>query len=215
MEYIKNAYLINLDNRKDRLESVDKRFKRVGLSYTRVSAFKSEYFSEFNNQRLNVRNGACFVSHATIVISAIVSKAKSVAIFEDDVIFHLDFRAKFQEFIKHVPEDWDIIFLGTMPFAPNQKINTHVSRCINAIGSWSYIIRNKEYKKFIEARLDAENKNDMYTALLQKELNVYCPIEGLTAQDPNSISDLKNTTYKQFLDNWKFKHDFNYEKWND
>jgi glycosyl transferase, family 25 len=207
------VYLLNLDERKDRLEKVEKRLQQLDFPYRRMSAWKSTEFVKFKNPKLNERNGGCFMSHQIAVMAASVAQHDVVGVFEDDIIFHPDFRNRYEQFVKNVPDDWEMVMLGTIPFEPHIRINEHVSKCVHAIGSWSYFVKKSAYKKFLSIRLGCDNKNDMFTAALQRDINVYCPAEGLTAQDPNSYSDLKKMTYGEFIPKWRYKHDFNYELW--
>jgi GR25 family glycosyltransferase involved in LPS biosynthesis len=212
---IDKTYVINLSRRKDRWELVQKRLQAisVGLNSERLNAWDSDNFTVFKNQRLNPKNGACFMSHLIAISAANIAQLDIVGIMEDDVIFRHDFNEQYELFIQNLPSDWDIILLGAIHFEQPTKVNDHVLRCKNSIGSWSYIVKKTAFKRFIEIRLNCDNKNDIFTASLQKEMNVYCPEASLTAQDPRSDSDLKGMNYGEFIKNWKFKHDFDYELW--
>src|SRR5262245_61494069 len=56
----------------------------------------------------------CLQSHLQVVSEARESQAPSVLIFEDDAVLDPDFQSKFAGFIKEVPDDWDILYLGAL-----------------------------------------------------------------------------------------------------
>ena len=97
------AFLINLEKAKDRLDSCDKEFKRIGLEYVLVNAIDGEKFlpskkelSKFfytlkHGKKVNAREVACYQSHIKALELFTETSEDCALICEDDILFNEDF----------------------------------------------------------------------------------------------------------------------------
>jgi len=116
-DYIDKVYVVNMDKDVDRLEHMDKEFERIGVKYKRipaVDASKNEYIiNKYKNKNQEFRNAVGLLkSHVGIMKDALDNKYDTIAIFEDDVIFCDDFDERFDYYIKNLPKDWQVAYLG-------------------------------------------------------------------------------------------------------
>jgi glycosyl transferase family 25 len=94
-------YLINLEERKDRLSNMVSRLN--GLKFTRINALNKgliEYTSEMEESNLSSTEIACIKSHIKALETFLASTSEMCCILEDDVIFGNRFfelvRSKFE-----------------------------------------------------------------------------------------------------------------------
>lgn len=80
MSYFDKIYVINLDSRVDRMESIRSQFNKIGLEFTRFSAIKET----------NGVNG-CRLSHLAILKDAKEQGYKKILICEDDLALRKKF----------------------------------------------------------------------------------------------------------------------------
>ena len=97
------AFLINLEKAKDRLNSCEVEFKKVGLDYTLVKAVDGEEnypskkeFSRFfytlkHGKRVNPREVACYQSHIKAIEQFVKTSEEYALICEDDIEFSDEF----------------------------------------------------------------------------------------------------------------------------
>lgn len=68
-------------------------------------------------------------------------------IFEDDAKPIPSFKEDFERFLKHVPDDWDVLYLGgghtDNKHAPPVEVNDHVLRCRSLWGTWAVVYAPK------------------------------------------------------------------------
>jgi len=114
------TYLINLDQSKDRLEYITKRFKEANIKFIR--------FNAINGKKLNLKkiykNGTVSakwlkrgqigvaMSHITLWKTLRNWEEDIAIIFEDDVIIPKNFWILVKQYMKQLPKDWDMFFLG-------------------------------------------------------------------------------------------------------
>lgn len=108
-----NYYIINLDDRPDRLRRVTKELRAVGIPFTRVPAIRT----------IPGRVG-CARSHVRALMQA---EGDVVTIFEDDVKF-IGPRELIHQTMWELPEDWDMLYLGASPQEPLTAYSDHLFR---------------------------------------------------------------------------------------
>ena len=137
---IKNAFYINLANRLDRKEHVEKELQKIGINATRFNAIK-------------LPNGAigCSMSHLKCLQLAKKYNLSHVLICEDDIQF-LDpelFKNQINNFLNN-HQDWDVVLLAGNNMPPYTKIDdtcVQVRQCQTTTG---YIVKNHYYDVLIE-----------------------------------------------------------------
>jgi GR25 family glycosyltransferase involved in LPS biosynthesis len=137
---IKNAYYINLENRKDRKAHVENELLKIGIKAERFNAIK-------------LPNGAlgCSMSHLKCIENAKQNNWDHVLVVEDDITF-LDknlFIRQLNKFFKF-NKSWDVIlFAGNnhKPYIQYGDFSVKVFRCQTTTG---YLVKSNYYDKLIE-----------------------------------------------------------------
>lgn len=115
------TYVINLDRRQDRMDKFRKEAEKVCLTYKRISGVDGSLLIPnkrlqriFENNDYNMREGmvGCSMSHIKLWVELTRSCFSSFCIFEDDVEFVPDFKAKLEIVYKNLPRDWSVVYLG-------------------------------------------------------------------------------------------------------
>jgi glycosyl transferase family 25 len=137
---IKNVFYINLDDRKDRRNMVEKELKKIGIeNATRFSAIKME-------------NGAlgCSLSHLKCIQMAKENEWDHVLIVEDDIEF-LDpsaFVSKSDAFFSRQNEWHVLLFAGNnmLPYTQVDDLCIQVHTCLTTTG---YLVRSHYFDTLI------------------------------------------------------------------
>lgn len=120
--FFDEVFCINLNRSTDRWLSISKRFKREEIKIKRFEAIdgkKIQIFNEFSSQKKKV--SSCKINqfiYANIksylnLFKLIQEKQyQKVLIFEDDVLFHKDFKILFDKQANESIPDWNIWYLG-------------------------------------------------------------------------------------------------------
>jgi glycosyl transferase family 25 len=166
----KNIFVINLDHRKDRLESVKQQLIKKNINYTRFSAIIPD-MNEINNNHLwkNSYQGmnwkkakkwdcyirgalGCKMSHYYIVKKAKELDLDYVIILEDDFLFtdNADEILK-NSIFENINDNWDFIFLGGRLSGNNiKKINNIITKTESVITTIGYILNKKTYDSVLK-----------------------------------------------------------------
>src|ERR1700747_2499807 len=203
-----NIFYINLDERIDRNEHMQKQFSKQNINAIRYSAFKPN----LNLPKYNLKASAlgCFLSHYNIIKQAIKNNdQKLLIIFEDDIIILDKFNDRLQSVLLNLPEDWDFCYLSFAHYINHtfdsrlekvvyktqndayQFINDVIVKFKFPLCTHSYMINPKSLTKIINY-LD-NNIMDLdisYILMQNNNINVYCAVNNLTYQDwdiPSSI----------------------------
>jgi len=147
------TYVINLDRRTDRLQSL-------------VIPFKWERFSAFDAVKVGEMGYVgCLNSHRTVLEQALELKLESVLIFEDDVELCDDFETKFYNIVSKLPEDWDLLYLGGWNRGTIKKYADGLDVAENVVCMHAYFVNGK----FLQTAVNALHSKDG----IQKEPNDY------------------------------------------
>lgn len=212
IENIEHAFYINLENRPDRKEHVEKQLQNIGVTATRFNAIK-------------LNNGAigCSMSHLKCLEIAKQNNWGHVIIVEDDILFLNPnvFKNQLNKFLKNHKE-FDVLLIAGNNVPPYQKIDdscVKVYRCQTTTG---YIVQSHYYDKLINnikegIKLLITNPDqhvlyaiDKYWFRLQEKDNWFL-ITPLTVTQKEGYSDIEKrpTNYtKVMIDldkEWMFK----------
>jgi len=144
----------------------------------------------------NGGNGAwgCYKAHLRILEDCLSNEINSVLIFEDDAVFVEGFTEKVREFWNHLPEDWEMVYLGGQHIQENQglprKINEWVYHPFNVNRCHCYGFRGRRMLERAYRHLNnfadwqVPHHVDHYLGELHKKLErgFYAPKEWLVAQ---------------------------------
>ncbi len=185
---------INLDRRADR-------WRRITARFAAHSIAPVERFAAFDGTTLDIPPGwpeqagayACLQSHLKVVEEASARALPSILIFEDDAVFAPDFNAKFQEYARQVPGDWDMLLLGGIHIAPPVAVAAHLSKIKHTYSTFAYALKHTIYDAFIELNRRALTTVDDNNRTLQKRFNCYSFMPHL-AWVEEDFSDIRGET---------------------
>ena len=129
-------------------------------------------------------------------------KASAVLLFEDDIVFHPNFRTLIEAV--DLPEDWGIFYLGCTHNEAPEWVGRRVVRASWAVDTHA-IAFNARYYKRVMAVLDRHGKpnngvakaSDQFIATLHKEIPAYACYPNLAWQDVSG-SDLLGQEYSNY-----------------
>ena len=163
------AYIINLAHRTDRLEHITRQCANNNLELVRIEAIEGR--ERFANQPKKKRGYlGCYESHLMLLKMLLAKKEDFFLIAEDDCIFEYNFKHKLSVYLKQLPEDFDMLYLGgslvrenaTADYSENIKIAKDVL-CTHA-----YIISKKALPELIQAVETRKHKIDVLYCEYQK-----------------------------------------------
>lgn len=132
-------YCINLKNRPDRWDKVQKEFKKIGII--------SERFDAIENKENPVYG--CSESHIEILTHA-EKQNKNVLIFEDDVEFINVNNNEIEKAVQELSKtEWEIFFLGGNILRPAFQISKHLARLSQCYSAHAYGI-NANFITFLK-----------------------------------------------------------------
>lgn len=119
-EYFDKIYVLSLKRNEDRRKLISERMETVGLRFEFFDACDGQVLNhiwrKLDNNNFTTQNYvACSISHLSIYNDALTRGFKRILILEDDIKPHKDIQNLFNNFIKQVPEDYDLLYLGWIP----------------------------------------------------------------------------------------------------
>jgi len=171
---VHKAYVINLEERKDRLETFYK--QQFPFSITRFPALKAERGIM-----------GCNVSHKVILQDA---KEFPILVFEDDCKIIGDWN-NVKEAISQLPSDWDILYLGANLNTPLQKVSANLFRLKKAWTTHAIIYGTQRVADYIIKNMpkDTTPIDVFYSDDIQENFNCYI-VSPLTAIQAAGFSDI-------------------------
>ena len=219
---------INLVERKDKKEKIQKRFDNLGIEVEWHTAVKYGFiprivpFINNNEQHFNPRQPfemGCALSHYHVVKQALEEGAERLFVFEDDALFHKEFNKKFNSYFNTLPKDWDQFLLYSFMYEWLPK-NTRVNaRWVKSYRSWSLMshgIKKNMMKGYIVRQDAFFTISDKVTFDMQEEnvWNIYSAIPSLCLPDSKMGSNIRgenmNYATNPTVTNWGIPNE-NYE----
>ena len=115
----------------------------------------------------------CLLSHLQVVRDARKRGLPSLLILEDDVLFDPSFSEKFPVFVRGLPADWDMVFLGALHREDPVPVAENVVRIRQAYSTYAYALRDSIFDAFIAANDGSPNQVDVNNGMLQSNHNCY------------------------------------------
>lgn len=171
--YFDKIVCINLKRRPDRWSEMEIQFKKHGLNVLRIDAvdgnpmgWKTKSFAG----KMSAFDGTmgCIASHVNIYKMAKQNNWKNVLVIEDDCDFIDNLNQLFNESIKTLPEDWDLLYFGGIHETRNGKFipenfNQYFVKSKRIITTTCYAIKNTVYDLALNTIL--ENEPYFHTAI--------------------------------------------------
>jgi len=120
----------------------------------------------------------CFLSHYNLAKQLLSepSDVEMYLIFEDDTSIPQNILTYIQEYIKSVPNDWDIVLFYTIR-AIGHSENEMINKIKSFWGMNSYIINKKGAKKFVDDvdanKMDGQIDSYLSRMIQQNKMNIY------------------------------------------
>lgn len=204
-KFFDNVYCINLERRLDRRTEVLEELEKHAISGELVEAVDgqlydfSEYphvFSSGTGHDLE-HGGICkniaglAKTHELILKDAIGMGYDRVLILEDDVEFDEDLSSKFNKVVAELPEDWDMLYLGSQNFIDLPKpYSTLLGKTCNTLGLHAVGINSSAYQTLLDS-IDFKYPVDINYMEKANSMNSFVVLEQIAWQRP-SYSDLLN-----------------------
>ena len=213
------VYVINLEKDKERLQSIDKQMKKNNVQYERFNAIlgskvlNDDRFTDLCKNICTDGAKGCALSHHSIWEDALKNNYQNILICEDDAMIPDTFDRDFQNIWYHVPDDYDILYFGSI-FGSNDdslmnktflKINGFEPKVVNekilkiggTVGLHCYMLSSKCIKKIINEKINDHIDADVKNWIKKYNLNAYTVNPQLvdSSQDNSSLSD----TYPKVL----------------
>ncbi len=219
--YFDKIYWINSRNRMDRFRNMIQRFSEMRVAAERFDAIYGGALDHskliFNRSEpvlladgkvgtqfrlLNNAEIGCFQSHVSVYNLIKENVFDKTLILEDDAQFVDGFQDKFEEEIKNVPEDWDMIYFGQWNYDHPAAGTERMCATINLIGQpkgnvyradrcWlthAYAVRGKSIDFLIDNTKEMYASIDNVLADIQHNLKVYAIHPALINQDGTKSS---------------------------
>ena len=197
------VYVISLANRPERLVAFQERLPKdwpflQPVLYPGVDGRLATHPVWWNG---GAGGWGCFRSHIRIFEDCLHDGVESVLICEDDATFSPDFTEKVNAFLKHLPDDWCMIFIGGQHIQQEQrlprKINDWVYQPYNVNRCHCYAFRGRKtlesvyqfVMNFPEWRQPHHIDHRLGELHKQSPKGLYCPREWLSGQS-SGLSDI-------------------------
>lgn len=142
-KFFDKIYLINLPERKDRLEKSYKELLHYQIPFEIIKAIK------YNNGAHGL-----FQTMLGIFNSAIENNYNNILIFEDDVQLADNVNEIMKRVVKELPSDYDLVYLGANVNAPLYVVPgcDHILQCNFAIATHAVGYSRKGIERFLEKK---------------------------------------------------------------
>ena len=200
-ELSKSIYVINLKERSDRRDHIIKELNKVECdNYILFDAVNGGEIP--NNSRLTNGMFGLVSTYLNIYEHWKNNKTGNITIIEDDCVFVDDFNEKINNYIKYVPDNWDMIYFGgnhnKHMGIKTENINEYCLKLNHSFTAHCVILKDQVFEHLISEIKKFTIENDVILANLQKVYNAYCSVDVLATQIPN-YSNIEN----RFVD---YKH---------
>ncbi len=207
MNNVDKILFINLEARKDRLESITSELKKQNVSEKKIHRINAHYTP--GNGHLG-----CSKSHYDALQYAIDNDLNNVLIFEDDFLFSSSSKDLFDNLFNQLePKEWDVVLLTYSYGNTTDSKYPFLHKLTEAQSGAGYIV-NKHYFKTLQDvfKESADNMTQEKTSKvdfepyaldqlwkkLQKKDNWFCFNPLLGKQDDTSTSTIQSiTNYKE------------------
>lgn len=196
-DFFDEIRVINLDRRSDRWSRFARKLPADWpfAPPLRYAAFDGNSQLPPDNWRETAGAWGCYKSHLAVIEQAIETRVDSLLVLEDDAVFAPDFSREVRCFLRRLPEDWRLIYLGgqhiELHLGLPSRINEWVYRPYNANRMHAYAIRGRETLRELHTYLSNSDNwcslhhVDHFMGEYQKQCKegVYVPRRWLVAQD--------------------------------
>lgn len=124
-------------------------------------------------EQLTVGAVGCALSHVSIWRDMVEKNISSAIVFEDDLRFHWGFAALFKHRWQHVPQGWDLIYLGCLHKKKPVRINRYFNKPRSVYLSHAYMLNTRAARILLSGAFPLEVQIDHYINSRLKMLGAY------------------------------------------
>lgn len=177
--YFDKVYLINLDSRPDRLETVHTLLSKYNIKYTRISGvyLKDKYTDSAGyNNTSSLGHLGCILSHLKCLQDSLDNNLNRVLVLEDDITFiedHIN-QINFETLYNGIQDiNWDLFYLGATFDSKLCNLKKHIDEPTGEVWATQSIAYNKNIIKKIINKIPQDP--DFY--IKQDKLSRLLPID--------------------------------------
>ncbi len=154
------TYIINLPHRKDRLKEL--RLNAILTLPSESEVFPASDGSQFTFERSKRMRGhmGCWDSHRRVMEKIKGEKNEMTLVIEDDCDFNDNIQI-FSKYLKELPEDWDLLYLGGINQDAPEQYSKHLDLAKNILQTHAYIIKDKFIPTLLETLTNHRWKVDI------------------------------------------------------
>jgi len=209
--YFDKIYLLNLNERSDRLLKSKKILEEHGILFQRFSAVNGKKIDSNILKKYSIKPGevGCLYSHYEIIQDAKNNNFKKILIFEDDIIFSKNFTSNFLKNLKDLNEDWKILYLGASQheWKDIEYYKNKFYYSNSTFGTFAYALDHSVYDEILNTKNIYNSPIDQFLTLIQKKYFKKC-----FTMFPNIVkADVANSDIRESRD--QIKHEIKM-KWN-
>lgn len=195
-EFFDGVFLINLKRRFDRLIESMKELEKHGIKLEVIEAIDGNdlYLHEIissDGSRCSNGDIACALSHKKVCEIAKERKLHNYLCLEDDIVLSENFNEYFENYLRQIPYDYDMIYLGGSHNSEVRPVSKNVVRGTKIFTTHAIGVRETMYDALIEVWEKQNEKVDIAVASLQDKFNCYAFNPFIAGQRP-SYSDILN-----------------------
>jgi GR25 family glycosyltransferase involved in LPS biosynthesis len=217
---------INLAERPDKKEKMSSKFSSLGIESEWYTAVQYGFIPRLVDPIISSKAGhfnknqpyeiGASLSHYHVIKQALIEGCESLFVFEDDVRFHKDFNNKLDDYMNHLPGDWDMILLYSFMYELLPQNIRASKRWIRSYRSWSlmaYGIREGAMKEYIKRQDKYFTIADLVTYQMQEDMNFksYSAVPALCIPETSLGSNIRggnmNYEYKPTIVNMGYSND--------
>jgi GR25 family glycosyltransferase involved in LPS biosynthesis/GTP:adenosylcobinamide-phosphate guanylyltransferase len=166
-KYFDKIYVLNLDRRMDRFESIKNKLEKLEIEFERFSAIDGNNISDGEYDFSNFKQGkgmlenkyalACLKSHFKIIKDAKENNYKRILIFEDDVLISKNIKVHIQK-IRNIKK-WKLIYLGSSQYDWNLDFIEDFYLSRKSLGTFAYAIDMSIYDDILNLEISKSVDN--------------------------------------------------------
>lgn len=183
-------YCINLERRKDRKEKMKNQLNSVNIPFEFIEAIDYKDLDRVSYYLKGYGEHACLLSHIKTLEKLKEDNENIGIILEDDVMLTTDFEEKLENFLKKVPQDWVILYLG---FIPMGEYSEGIIKMRGDLGAHAYCVRGGFIDELIEDYKTMVRSTDVVLASHQHVKSCYgiIPMLAIQNEDYSDIQEKK------------------------
>lgn len=185
---------INLAERKDKREKMEKKFEKLGIEVEWFTAVQYGFIPKIINPIVDSKAGhfnkhqpfeiGAALSHYHVIKQALLEGCEDIFVFEDDVLLHKDFNKKLDNYLDDLSDHWDMILFYSFMYhllSENKRISKRWMRSYRSWSLMSYGMKREFMKEYVARQDKFFTISDAVTYQMQEDskFNIYSAVPAL------------------------------------